>query len=60
MPSYYLKKENKEVLYYVRKYVMNIALFTLNIFYDNLLNTRMLYSQYLNSLFLVRLRKLGS
>ena len=32
MPSYYLKKENKEVLYYVRKYVMNIALFTLNIF----------------------------
>lgn len=60
MPSYYLKKENKEVLYYVRKYVMNIALFTLNIFYDNLLNTRMLYSQYLNSLFLVRPRKLGS
>ena len=44
MPSYYLKKENKEVLYYVRKYVMNIALFRLNIFYDNLLNTRMLYS----------------
>ena len=59
MPSYYLKKENKEVLYYVRKYVMNIALFTWNIFYDNLLNTRMLYSQYLNSLFLVRPRKLG-
>lgn len=57
MPSYYLKKENKDVLYYVRKYVMNIALFTLNIFYDNLLH--MLYSQYLNSLFWVRPRKLG-